>query len=339
MSIRNVRRVRNQPRQQDEAVSAFNMSRPRMPFDDSNRENYIMRSGMFGQPTIADMKAKDVAPLQIFPPNPDPNIIVDYEAGKGGRDSSMLPNFTATIEPVIDVTPGPVDMMPSPVNPLPADSLGDRLRDLLDMDLKDVPQGQVLMADGLPFNLFQDPTADGGIIDYLSRKLFGDDDPENDFSNPVLPPSDGFEPYDPNNPNMFMLPDGMELDDMPMEDILEMMQGEKLEASADSYSLPNLLQMLNDAKDAGDDSYDTILEDIELRYPGATMDVAELTDAQKNFMLSPLQNPNFQSREDLFNKVKQMEDKGFFGFGAQEPTTMEEMLEIMNTDAYRRAFS
>ena len=37
-----------------------------------------------------------------------------------------------------------------------------------------------------------------------------------------------------------MLPDGMELDDMPMEDILEMMQGEKLEASADSYSLPNL---------------------------------------------------------------------------------------------------
>ena len=192
---------------------------------------------------------------------------------------------------------------------------------------------------GLPFNLFQDPTADGGIIDFFSRKLFGDDDPENDFSNPSLPPNDGFEPYDPNNPNMFMLPEGMELDDMPIEDILEMMQGEKLEASADSYSLPNLLQMLNDAKDAGDDSYDTILEDIELRYPGATMDVAELTDAQKNFMLSPLQNPNFQSREDLFNKVKQMEDKGFFGFGAQEPTTMEEMLEFMNTDAYRRAFS
>jgi hypothetical protein len=277
-----------------------------MPFDDSNRENYIMRSGMFGQPTIADRKAKDVAPLQIFPPNPNPTIIVDYDKGKGGRDSSMLPDFTAPIEPVLDVT--------------------------------DVPQGQVLMAGGLPFNLFQDPTADGGIIDYLSRKLFGDDDPENDFLG--LPPSDGFEPYDPNNPNMFMLPEGMELDDMPMEDILEMMQGEKLEASADTYTLPNLLQMLNDARDAGNvDEIELLTNDLEMLYPGATMDVAELTDAQKNFMLSPLQNPAFQSTEDLFNKVKQMEDKGFFGIGAQEPTTMEEMLEFMNTDAYRRAFS
>ena len=306
MSIRNIRRVRNQPRQQDEAVSAFMNYRPSMPFDDSNRENYIMRSGMFGQPTIADRKAKDVAPLQIFPPNPNPTIIVDYDKGKGGRDSSMLPDFTAPIEPVLDVT--------------------------------DVPQGQVLMAGGLPFNLFQDPTADGGIIDYLSRKLFGDDDPENDFLG--LPPSDGFEPYDPNNPNMFMLPEGMELDDMPMEDILEMMQGEKLEASADTYTLPNLLQMLNDARDAGNvDEIELLTNDLEMLYPGATMDVAELTDAQKNFMLSPLQNPAFQSTEDLFNKVKQMEDKGFFGIGAQEPTTMEEMLEFMNTDAYRRAFS
>ena len=306
MSIRNIRRVRNQPRQQDEAVSAFMNYRPSMPFDDSNRENYIMRSGMFGQPTIADRKAKDVAPLQIFPPNPNPTIIVDYDKGKGGRDSSMLPDFTAPIEPVLDVT--------------------------------DVPQGQVLMAGGLPFNLFQDPTADGGIIDYLSRKLFGDDDPENDFLG--LPPSDGFEPYDPNNPNMFMLPEGMELDDMPMEDILEMMQGEKLQASADTYTLPNLLQMLNDARDAGNvDEIELLTNDLEMLYPGATMDVAELTDAQKNFMLSPLQNPAFQSTEDLFNKVKQMEDKGFFGIGAQEPTTMEEMLEFMNTDAYRRAFS
>ena len=29
--------------------------------------------------------------------------------------------------------------------------------------------------------MFQDPTADGGIIDYFSRKLFGDDDPDNDY--------------------------------------------------------------------------------------------------------------------------------------------------------------
>jgi len=310
VSIRSIRRERNQPRQQDEAVSAFMNYRPSMPFDDSNRENYIMRSGMFGQPTIADMKAKDVAPIQIFPPNPDPNIIVDYEKGKGGRDLSMLPLAVspdfAPIDPIIETTPGPVDMMPSPVDPLPADSLGE-----------------VFMAGGLPFNLFQDPTADGGIIDYLSRKLFGDDDPENDYLYP--------EEREELEEFKKLYPDGLPIN--------ENRYG-TLEASADdSYSLPNLLQMLNDARDAGDDSYNTILEDIELRYPGATMDVAELTDEQKNFMLSPLQNPNFQSREDLFNKVKQMEDKGFFGFGAQEPTTMEEMLEFMNTDAYRRAFS
>ena len=54
-----------------------------------------------------------------------------------------------------------------------------------------------------------------------------------------------------------------------------------------------------------------------------------------------LAHPHQQSIDDLFNKVKQMEDKGFLGtgIGAQEPTTMEEMLEFMNTDAYRRAFS
>ena len=110
MSIRNIRRVRNQPRQQDEATMPFNvMNRPSMPFDDSNRENYIMRSSR-GLPTLFD-RAKDVAPLQIFPPNPDPTIIVDYDEGKGGR---VGPDFTAPIDPVMDITPGPVDMMPSP---------------------------------------------------------------------------------------------------------------------------------------------------------------------------------------------------------------------------------
>ena len=259
MSIRNIRRVRNQPRQQDEAVSAFMNYRPSMPFDDSNRENYIMRSGMFGQPTMADKKAKDVAPIQIFPPNPNPNIIVDYEAGKGGRDLSMLPLAVspdfAPIEPIIETTPGPVDMMPSPVDPLPADSLQDRLRDLLDMDPEDAPQGQVFMAGGLPFirrlpfNLFQDPTADGGIIDYFSRKLFGDDDPENDFDYEPLP--DDFKGF---------LPPGS--------------MTETLEASADTYTLPNLLQMLQDARDAGnEDEIELLTNDLEMLFPGATMTI------------------------------------------------------------------
>jgi hypothetical protein len=104
---------------------------------------------------------------------------------------------------------------------------------------------------GFPFNLFQDPTADGGIIDYFSRKLFGDDDPENDFDYEPLPddfkgmapPSDPF--YDPNLP--------------------------LLEASADSYSLPNLLQMIEDARDAGnEDELQLLINDLEMMYPGAT---------------------------------------------------------------------
>ena len=319
MAITRIRRSRGQAQQSEPANPFTTMNKPTMSFDDSNRENYIMRSGMFGQPTIADRKAKDVAPLQIFPPNPNPTIIVDYDEGKGGRDSSMLPDFTAPIEPVLDVTPGPVDMMPSPVDPLPEDSLGDRLRDLLDMDPTDVPQGDVFMAGLLgPGRGLGDPTGEGGIIQKLGE-LFGLT-PRIDPENEGFPLPDDFMPVAPPgeaNSDAFTL-----------------------EADADTYTLPNLLQMLNDARDAGNvDEIELLTNDLEMLYPGATMDVAELTDAQKDFMLSPLQNPAFQSTGDLFNKVKQMEDKGFFGFGAQEPTTMEEMLEFMNTDAYRRAFS
>ena len=275
MSIRNIRRVRNQPRQQDEAVMPFSvMNRPSMPFDDSNRENYIMRSSR-GLPTLFD-RAKDVAPIQIFPPNPNPNIIVDYEKGKGGRDLSMLPLAVspdfAPIEPIIDTTPGPVDMMPSPVDPLPADSLQDRLRDLLDMDPTDAPQGNVFMAGLLgPGPGLGDMTGEGGIIQKLGEMLGLIDpiDPENDGL-----PMDEFQPYDPNNPNMFMLPEGMDLDDMDVEDIINQMRKPKIEASADTYTLPNLLQMLQDARDAGnEDEIELLTNDLEMLFPGSTMTI------------------------------------------------------------------
>ena len=275
MSIRNIRRVRNQPRQQDEAVMPFSvMNRPSMPFDDSNRENYIMRSSR-GLPTLFD-RAKDVAPLQIFPPNPNPNIIVDYEKGKGGRDLSMLPLAVspdfAPIEPIIETTPGPVDMMPSPVDPLPADSLQDRLRDLLDMDPTDAPQGNVFMAGLLgPGPGLGDMTGEGGIIQKLGEMLGLIDpiDPENDGL-----PMDEFQPYDPNNPNMFMLPEGMDLDDMDVEDIINQMREPKIEASADTYTLPNLLQMLQDARDAGnEDEIELLTNDLEMLFPGSTMTI------------------------------------------------------------------
>ena len=246
------------------------MNRPSMPFDDSNRENYLMRSSR-GLPTLFD-RAKDVAPLQIFPPNPNPTIIVDYEKGKGGRDSSMLPNFMAPIDPVMDITPGPVDMMPSPVDPLPADSLGDRLRDLFDMDPELTPQGEVFMAGLLgPGPGLGDMTGEGGIIQKLGEMLGLIDpiDPENDGL-----PMDEFQPYDPNNPNMFMLPEGMDLDDMDVEDIINQMREPKIEASADTYTLPNLLQMLQDARDAGnEDEIELLTNDLEMLFPGSTMTI------------------------------------------------------------------
>ena len=59
-------------------------------------------------------------------------------------------------------------------------------------------------------------------------------------------------------------------------------------------------------------------------------EMAELTDDQINFMGSPLNTPDFggMTKEELYNKVKEMEDKGIFGFGAQEPTTIEEFNEM-----------
>ena len=251
MSIRNIRRVRNQPRQQDEAVSAFMNYRPSMPFDDSNRENYIMRSSR-GLPTLFD-RAKDVAPLQIFPPNPDPTIIVDYDEGKGGR---VGPDFTAPIDPVMDITPGPVDMMPSPVDPLPADSLGDRLRDLFDMDPELTPQGEVFMAGLLgPGPGLGDPTGEGGIIQKLGEMLGLTPriDPENEGL-----PMDEFQEL-PDDFKGFLPPGSMT---------------ETLEASADTYTLPNLLQMLQDARDAGnEDEIELLTNDLEMLFPGATMTI------------------------------------------------------------------
>ena len=56
-------------------------------------------------------------------------------------------------------------------------------------------------------------------------------------------------------------------------------------------------------------------------------DVAELTQAQKDFMNRPEQDLDYQTKEQLWNKIMTPQggyDKGFLGFGAQEPTTEEE---------------
>jgi hypothetical protein len=60
-----------------------------------------------------------------------------------------------------------------------------------------------------------------------------------------------------------------------------------------------------------------------------SFDLAELTEEQKKFMRRPEQSLEYQSKDSLYNKVKALEDKGFLGFGGQEPTTKEEFEEFI----------
>ncbi len=49
---------------------------------------------------------------------------------------------------------------------------------------------------------------------------------------------------------------------------------ETLEASADTYTLPNLLQMLEDARNAGnEDEIELLTNDLEMLFPGSTMTI------------------------------------------------------------------
>ena len=67
-------------------------------------------------------------------------------------------------------------------------------------------------------------------------------------------------------------------------------------------------------------------------------DVAELTQKQKDFMNRPDQSLEFQSEDSLFNKIKQLEEKPFFGiFGGQEPTTREEFDEFIQSGGIAQA--
>jgi len=221
-------------------------------FDDSNRESYIARSGGIG----------------AFAPKA--GTIVDYNLGKGGRDPSMIGGFgLGKMDPVIEVpTGGPVDKFGQDRSGTTLDMLLDDIfqestpekfyRDYLDRGLEPMQNPIVT-----PATSYLDPTADDYFLTELYNKYFNPVDPENEGL-----PMDEFQEYDPNNPNMFMVPEGQDLNDMDIKSIIEQMQQPKLPASSDdSYSMPNILQMLDDARDADDDSYDTLLEDLTLRYP------------------------------------------------------------------------
>ena len=174
-------------------------------------------------------------------PNPMAGTIVDYALGKGGR---MAPSYDASIGGVLQ-------------------------RDLMIPEVEAVPEYRETLDESLIPITSIDPTADDFFLRELYNKFFNPIDPENEGL-----PMDEFQEYNPNNPNMFMLPEGMDLDDMPIEDIIKQMQEPRIEASADTYTLPNLLQMLEDARDAGnEDEIELLTNDLELLYPGATMTI------------------------------------------------------------------
>ena len=76
-----------------------------------------------------------------------------------------------------------------------------------------------------------------------------------------------------------------ENEDLPMDEFQELPDDfkgflppgsmtETLEASADTYTLPNLLQMIEDARDAGnEDELELLTNDLEMLFPGATMTI------------------------------------------------------------------
>ena len=203
-------------------------------FDDSNRESYIARSN------------QGIASL------PKSNVIVDYNLGKGGRDPSMIGGFgLGAMDPVIEIpTGGPVDMIGQ-----------DRSDTTLDMLLDDVfeqyktrepepttRQGLQEMS-GLfgPGPGLGDPTGEGGIIQRLGEFLGLTDpiDPENEGL-----PMDEYQEYRDRGLKPMM-------DEIAMDD---------------TYTLENLLQMLGDARDAGnEEEMERYMNDLELLYPGATM--------------------------------------------------------------------
>ena len=62
----------------------------------------------------------------------------------------------------------------------------------------------------------------------------------------------------------------------------------------------------------------------------AEMMLAELTPKQQEWMRSRAATPDFISPDYSYKAIQDMEDKGFFGFDAQEPTTRGEFDEYYN---------
>jgi len=118
-----------------------------------------------------------------------------------------------------------------------------------------VPVGDEVSGLFGPGPFLGDPTGEGGIIQRLGEFLGLTDpiDPENEGL-----PMDEFQEL-PDDFKGFLPPGSMT---------------ETLEASADTYTLPNLLQMLEDARNAGnEDEIELLTNDLEMLFPGSTMTI------------------------------------------------------------------
>ena len=213
--------------------------------------------------------------------------------------------------------PGPMEMAAPPDN-IGYDRIGPDLQPgLFQRRYMPNPKDKGLPAI-YPAGLFDDPTADGGFIDRLSRWWYGDNDPENDYLD--LPPDDGIEPYDPENRNHFMIPPDMDIEDMDIEDIIKQMQGEKFETNLESNDLYHLMRNGYTLEEAQ--------EILNEQIGDGSFEMAELSGPQINFMEGQFGLPDiYSSYQDYKDAVDAREEKPLFGiFGGQEPATDSEII-------------
>ena len=212
-------------------------------FDDSNRESYIARSnqGITSLPS-------SIIPFRTSE-TPRENFIARTQGGNKDRDFN-------TSDALYRLRAGPALFKNYKKNPgqqgllekfedgaekffgTPLETPGPMQRPILPKDF--VPEFNPVGLFG-PGAGLGDPTGEGGIIQRLGEML-------------------GLTPRtDPEN------------EGLPMDEFQDAPMVETLEASADTYTLPNLLQMLDDARDAGnEDEIELLTNDLEMMYPGAT---------------------------------------------------------------------
>ena len=216
-------------------------------FDDSNRESYIARSNQ----GIASLPSS-IIPFRTSE-TPRENFISRTQGGNKDRDfntSDSLYNLFRKYKS----TPTEQGLQ----------QFRDEAEDFFDPDPGlevTVPVGDLVRPAGLfgPGSGLGDPTGEGGIIQRLGEFL--------GLTDPIDPENEGL----PMDEFQDLLPEERQRIIKERPDLVGL-TGEI--AMDDTYTLPNLLQMINDARDAGNlDELELLTNDLEMMYPGATMNV------------------------------------------------------------------